>query len=1076
MIKKSLMRSLAFVTAFLLALSILPIENILALPKTEDYENTMESMSVNATDLYKTTEESTEAHESPDSKEGKEASAVTEDTAETSALEESEESIAETLSSGESGESIQETEGSGKDIDEATKEIVFTDEEVSETVSYEEFFGENDVREEFAENEPVLFAEAVPEIDARDDLVLNGVAKRVGDEIHLTEAEYYVRGGAFFPHEINTKKGFKINLKYKMKGGSAAPLGGADGIVLTFSDKIGLGGGGEHLGFVGGNSYGVELDTFHNYFDPGGVNKHVAVIYGNTRNHLAYVEKNDLDDNGFEEPSDWHDLELVYVPGIRKITVSIDGDEVLSYEIKEGDAPMPATVFLGVSASTGEGYNKHYIKDFRFEGYISNGQTFDTDPIVFVHGIMGSRLFSSSTDFRKKKVVWTPTIMNVLLVGPDVDGKKELYVRPCENQNIDIHVPNDNSTVDDFGREYGAADTYKPLIDALCDMDDRPVYFYSYDWRNSNADSAEKLKLAIDKILEETNSEKVDIVAHSMGGLVTSVYYTKYGSEKIDKIITCGTPYEGAPAVMNSIFTKDVTGDVWKDSGLSYLGWLTSGIKKKFSGVMELLPTESYVDKIKMKKAVRRYPKFFHRNYEKYEYEYEYEYFDISTEEYNDICRNIFGTEAYSKVQSFQNSILNTDEINNLLDYENSYFVIGVNQKTIYSLIFDEFGEYMDKIDKKRLMDIKYETTGDGTVPYLSETMMRNIEKLPEERVRKIKVDHVGTAISDESIAWICDVLSGAVITDVSGVEVDTSSYIVVRVACPTDVEISRNGERLVFNLTDGEFIDETSFGRMDILGEDENSYIKMFCLDQYDDYDIKIRGTGQGDMEYAIRYFDDHDNLYDERSIVNIPLEKGMKISTSSDESRDTMLLIDHEGDGIIDREIKAASNSLVHADKIEENDEGNAGKVAEEGRKPEDNTSELNQSEEKEPVNNTPRGDNNAKDVAKGGSSDGNSIKSNSAAAKTTDSSVYPVVYGEWRFAEGKWSFRTAEHEYKNEWCYAYNPYADVEKGQNSADWFYFDAEGYMVTGEVTIGSANYYFNEVSDGTRGRWIRGRK
>ncbi len=71
------------------------------------------------------------------------------------------------------------------------------------------------------------------------------------------------------------------------------------------------------------------------------------------------------------------------------------------------------------------------------------------------------------------------------------------------------------------------------------------VIFFPYDWRMSNtASAANKLKAEIEKY------NQVVIIAHSMGGLVASSFIQKYPTSAdiyIEKVITLGTPYLGAP-------------------------------------------------------------------------------------------------------------------------------------------------------------------------------------------------------------------------------------------------------------------------------------------------------------------------------------------------------------------------------------------------------------------------------------------------------------------------------------------------------------------------------------------------
>ena len=66
--------------------------------------------------------------------------------------------------------------------------------------------------------------------------------------------------------------------------------------------------------------------------------------------------------------------------------------------------------------------------------------------------------------------------------------------------------------------------TYDSLLLALQAQGyvlDKDLFIVFYDWRKSNSDSADDyLVSAIDRALENSPSGKVDIIAHSMGGLV----------------------------------------------------------------------------------------------------------------------------------------------------------------------------------------------------------------------------------------------------------------------------------------------------------------------------------------------------------------------------------------------------------------------------------------------------------------------------------------------------------------------------------------------------------------------------
>ena len=72
-------------------------------------------------------------------------------------------------------------------------------------------------------------------------------------------------------------------------------------------------------------------------------------------------------------------------------------------------------------------------------------------------------------------------------------------------------------------------------------------------------------------------------------------------------------------------------------------------------------------------------------------------------------------------------------------------------------------------------------------------------------------------------------------------------------------------------------------------------------------------------------------------------------------------------------------------------------------------------------------------------------------------------------------QWTFTDSNgKQYKNEWAAVYNPYANTSIGQNRFDWFYFDENGYMMTGWILYEGKRYCLSPVSDGTKGRMLTG--
>jgi predicted GH43/DUF377 family glycosyl hydrolase/pimeloyl-ACP methyl ester carboxylesterase len=76
-------------------------------------------------------------------------------------------------------------------------------------------------------------------------------------------------------------------------------------------------------------------------------------------------------------------------------------------------------------------------------------------------------------------------------------------------------------------------------------------YIFSYDWRASLNNSADKLNEFINEITDDAT--KVDIIGHSLGGLVARIYAQKYGQEHIDKLFTIGSPHHGTAQVYKAV-------------------------------------------------------------------------------------------------------------------------------------------------------------------------------------------------------------------------------------------------------------------------------------------------------------------------------------------------------------------------------------------------------------------------------------------------------------------------------------------------------------------------------------------
>jgi len=181
----------------------------------------------------------------------------------------------------------------------------------------------------------------------------------------------------------------------------------------------------------------------------------------------------------------------------------------------------------------------------------------------------------------------------------------------------------------------------------------------------------------------------------------------------------------------------------------------------------------------------------------------------------------------------------------------------------------------------------------------MSGAIPEELRGLSSQRWKKTPTDHEGT-VKGDSLQWIIDVLNND-FDNVYDYVPNPDPYLTLWNACPVDVKVQCGVETLEYSLTDGKYIARSSFGRMDVIGEDDD--IKMFCIDERDDYEITMAGTGTGTMDYELRFFDGNDKLICTYGAKDVPITPATLIKTGTNTEQEMVLSIDEDGDGTEDK-----------------------------------------------------------------------------------------------------------------------------------------------------------------------------
>ena len=165
--------------------------------------------------------------------------------------------------------------------------------------------------------------------------------------------------------------------------------------------------------------------------------------------------------------------------------------------------------------------------------YASGMEETRTPPVILIPGVLGSRLFDKNNGTE----TWPGSTLH-LLAGSKQD--LELSFDPQTLQPVD-----DGLEPSGLFEEVLNADFYGAILRTLresggfvagklgvhADPRVRQYYVFAYDWRQDNVATAKRLDALIDQIRRDYGDPtlRVNVIAHSMGGLVTR-YYLRYGT------------------------------------------------------------------------------------------------------------------------------------------------------------------------------------------------------------------------------------------------------------------------------------------------------------------------------------------------------------------------------------------------------------------------------------------------------------------------------------------------------------------------------------------------------------------
>ena len=456
-------------------------------------------------------------------------------------------------------------------------------------------------------------------------------------------------------------------------------------------------------------------------------------------------------------------------------------------------------------------------------------------PVLIVPGLMGTNMNKGSDK------LWLDLAHNFTDIG-------DQFMDPLQfNQNL---TPSDTNLVVGgiIGKEtvnVGVGNlTVFDYTDGLINefkkqgyVEGETLFAFPYDWRYGvsgkfadGTTNADLLAAKIQSILQQTGSSKVDVVAHSLGGLIVKEYVVSHPTDNhLGKVVFVGVPNTGAPKAVKALLQGDNFG----------IPWLADSEMKKIAANMpsayDLLPSQQYyIAKGSFVKIVNT---------------------DSSTSE-------IIHTEKdlnYNESQSFLTGHnLNGQAITSAANLHTQNFdnfdlrTAGINLYAIDGCKAGTLGKVIE-VNKKNIFGYSTQdyqnpeiTPGDGTVPLESST---NLPIDQQNKYYALVADHGKMPSQDGIRQQIVNLISGGnlnvagnlITQDISKCHLNGKA---ISVFSPVNIFVTdQNGNRLGL-ASDGSVINEIPNADFEIMGQHKFIYLPY---DNGQTYTINMQGTDTG-------------------------------------------------------------------------------------------------------------------------------------------------------------------------------------------------------------------------------------
>ncbi len=509
-------------------------------------------------------------------------------------------------------------------------------------------------------------------------------------------------------------------------------------------------------------------------------------------------------------------------------------------------------------------------------------------PVLIVPGVLGTEM-SKQTDSGPEKLWldiehtitdWGDEFMDSLQFTKDLKPTNDAISLGDIIRKKSVSVSDDEIIFFDYAAH---------LIDEFENQgyqEGTDLFILPYDWRYGvNDDTIAKLKQKITDIMIETGSDKVDVVAHSTGGLLVKKYAMDYPMDNhIGKAVFVGVPNTGAPKAIKVLLSGD---------SFSVPLLAQSEMKKlaqNFPVVYDLSPSKAYYD------HKGSYVKVINQNF------FAETSHDLDFDETNDFLITDHTLNSGAVAISQELHTAEFDDFDMRSAGIDLYAIDGCKTGTIGKIKEVRYATLLGGTETD--YDSPEETPGDGTVPLESAT---NLPITEDHKYYALKADHAQMMSQDGIRQEIVNMLAGTSLSTASSSGKDLITQDInacklnghaISIYSPLSIDIvDADGNHA--GPTSGGASTENTIPNADyeLMGDHKFVYLPT---DDGQTYTISLKGTGTG--VFTLTDATIIDNAVTQTQVFEkVSVTEALSGSFALDDNQSTLSL-DTDGGGAVD------------------------------------------------------------------------------------------------------------------------------------------------------------------------------